>query len=180
MKRLIILSIALLCATVNLVMAQSPERIKEMMDRRAEMIKLCDSQPKAVGEGAVDSYITALYTAAGLSISLTDQLNGLYYRSMGQTIDGITDTTVKKPTPEELTKLGATITAQALTVTAATKMAQAATDAAAKAKNPALKAKIAKGLAATAKISPLLVTETAAQGEFIAEMVKTASTANKL
>ncbi len=170
----------MLCFATNFVMAQNPEKMQQMRDRRVEMIKLHESQPKGVGEADVDAYITALYAAAGLSISLTEQLDGLYYRSIGQTVDGVTDVTVKKPTAEELTKLGATITAQGLTVTAAVKLAQAATNSAAKVKNPGVKAKIAKGLAATAKISPLLVSETAAQAECIAEMIKTATTANKL
>lgn len=180
MKKLFICSIALLCAVTNVAVAQTAEEVEAMNERRAKLAELCDQEPKSTGNGDVDGYAKDLYTAAVLSIGISEQLDGLYYRSIGETKDGVTDVDVKKPSLEELQELGVAVAAQAKTVASAAEKAEKAAKAAKDVKNPMAKAKCAKGIAYTAKVAPILAAESASQVKMIAEMIKTASTADNL
>ena len=113
-------------------------------------------------------------------MSTTEQLQNLYYRSIGETKDGVTDVNIKKPTVEELTALSVTIAAQALTIKNAAGAADKALSASKAQKNPMKAAKIATALGFTKDAYPILVEESAAQTKAIAAMIETAKTAKNL
>ena len=108
---------ALVCAVS--VSAQTAEEMQASKERAAKLEKLV--QPKNCGIATVDGLTSSAGLVAVESIQITPLLQGMYYRSIGQTEDGVTDVTVKKPTLEELTELSARIGTQAAAVAAATK-----------------------------------------------------------
>ena len=180
MKKLFIVALSVLCLSANFVMAQTKEEMQKSQERYEKLVKMLDKKQKSTGDAAVDSYVNAVCNSGGLSIVTTEQLNGLYYRSLGQTKDGVTDITVKKPSVKELTKLSVTIGAQAVTIATLTKEGKSAAEAAKKQKNPMKAAKMTKALAFTADIYPVIAEESTLQVKAIAEMIKTAKSADNL
>lgn len=83
---------------------------KEALDRKAKFEKL--TVPKTTNINSVDVLAKStgdlLLTEKNINILLPD----MYKRTVGESIDGITDVTVKKPTLEELVALGANIAVQ--------------------------------------------------------------------
>ena len=179
MKFVSLILIALVLS-VGTLSAQTKEEMQASQARYEKLVKLCEKEPKKTGVADVDTYITSVYTSAIAAISTTEQLQNLYYRQIGETKDGVTDVTVKKPTVEELTVLGATIAEQGLAITAAAKSAEAALKSSKEQKNPMKAAKVASGLAFTKEVYPFLVVESALQSKAIAEMINTAKTADNL
>lgn len=180
MKKILFSLFALMVIGANVVNAQTKEEMQTMQDRNEKLSDLCVKEPKSTGDADLDIYVIGLFNSAVLSMSTSEILEGLYYRSLGQTKDGVTDVTVKKPTVEELTALSVTIATQAINLKAVVEQGQNVIKAAKKQKNPMKAAKIAKGVAFSVAVSPLLVEESIAQVKAIAEMIKTASTAKNL
>ena len=121
MKKVVLCMMALVCAVS--VSAQTAEEMQASKERAAKLEKLV--QPKNCGIATVDGLTSSAGLVAVESIQITPLLQGLYYRSIGQTEDGVTDVTVKKPTLEELTELSARIGTQAAAVAAAMKLVPA-------------------------------------------------------
>mgnify|MGYP006894046424 FL=1 len=96
---------ALVCAVS--VSAQTAEEMQASKERAAKLEKLV--QPKNCGIATIDGLTSAAGLVAVESIQITPLLQGMYYRSIGQTEDGVTDVTVKKPTLDELKELSARI-----------------------------------------------------------------------
>ena len=107
-------------------------------------------------------------------------LQGLYYRQIGETKDGVTDVTIKKPTVEELVALAATLTAEGASISETAKGAEAATKASSTNTNPMKAAKIASALAFTKDAYPVLLEESNAKVAAIKQMIETAKTAKNL
>ncbi|MCD8318797.1 MAG: hypothetical protein LUC45_08195 [Paraprevotella sp.] len=171
---------ALLLATgLSTMQAQTKEDMQAAKERCEKLTKLLDNKPKSTSIPDVDQYVDWVNTAAATSMANSEQLRNLYYRSIGETEDGVTDVTVKKPTLEELTQLSTTIAAQAVSMKEAVSSAQKAATAAKDAKGRAT-VKAAKALAYTKDAYPILVEETEAQGKAIAAMIETAKTAKNL
>ena len=86
-------------------------------ERKAKFEKL--SEPKTSGIGSVDE----LAANSTKLLTSTKEINVLvpemYKRTIGESIDGITDVTVKKPTIDELTALATNISTQVVAVTGA-------------------------------------------------------------
>lgn len=181
MKKLFLVLVTIfMVAGLNVANAQTKDEMKASQERMEKLAKLCQKEPKATGVGDVDTYVKNVYDAAILSMSTTEQLQNLYYRSIGETKDGVTDVNIKKPTVEELTTLSATIAAQALTIKDAAGAADKALSASKTQKNPMKAAKIATVLGFTKDAYPILVEESATQTKAIAAMIETAKTAKNL
>lgn len=180
MKKLFWIIPALLLLMGNVANAQTKEEMEVSQARYEKLVKLCKKEPKKTNIPEVDTYVTSVYTSAVAAAATTEQLQGLYYRQIGESKDGVTDVTVKKPTLEELTSLSATIAAQAVSITSAAKSAEAAVQASKGEKNPMKVAKIAAALAFTKDAYPILVEESALQTKAIAEMIETAKTSDNL
>ena len=159
MKRFLFVTAALLVMSVSFCFGQSKEDIKASIDRCAKLEKLCSKQPKQTGVADVDTYVQGVYNAAISSAASSALLQDLYYRQIGETKDGVTDVTIKKPTVEELVALGTTLTAEGVSIAEAGKGAEAAIKAFSTNKNPMKVAKIASALAFTKDAYPVLLEE---------------------
>ena len=179
-KLVMMLTVVFMVSCVNFVNAQTKEEMEASQARYEKLVKLCEKKPKSTSVSEVDVYVKKVYDAAILSMATAEQLQNLYYRQIGETKDGVTDVTVKRPTVEELTALSATIAAQSVTVKGASDSAEAALSASKNQKNPMKAAKVATALGFTKDVYPILVEELAAQTKAIAEMIETAKTANNL
>lgn len=164
----------------GIVKAQTKEEMQASQARYEKLTKLCEKEPKKTGIPDVDTYVSNVYNAAIAAMATTELLQDLYYRQIGETKDGVTDVTIKKPTVEELSALSVTIAAQAITLTEASKTADKALKASKEQKNPMKAAKITSVLAFTKDAYPILVEESALQTKAIAAMIETATTAKNL
>ena len=180
MKRFLFVTAALLAMSVSFCFGQSKEDIKASIDRCAKLEELCSKQPKSTGVADVDTYVQGVYNAAKSSTVSSAQLQNLYYRQIGETKDGVTDVSIKKPTVEELVELSTTLTAEGVSIAEAGKGAEAATKASSTNKNPMKATKIASALAFTKDVYPVLLEESNAKVAAIKQMIETAKTAKNL
>lgn len=176
MKRFFLGMLALICAME--VSAQTTEEMQASKARTEKLMKLV--QPKDCGLEKVDALTSAAAVAAAESIEITPLLQGMYYRSIGQTEDGVTDVTVKKPTMAELEELSARIGMQATAVAAATKLVPEASKEVSGIKNPMKLKNPTQSLKYAKDVLAILGEESAFQVKAIADMIKTASTGNNL
>lgn len=176
MKKVVLCMMALVCAVS--VSAQTAEEMQASKERAAKLEKLV--QPKNCGIATVDGLTSAAGLVAVESIQITPLLQGLYYRSIGQTEDGVTDVTVKKPTLEELTELSARIGTQAAAVAAATKLVPAAGEELKGVKNPMKLAAATKSVKYSKDVLEIVGVESAFQVKAIADMIKTATSNDNL
>lgn len=135
---------------------KSEMKSKEALDRKAKLEKLEAPTPsgiQSVDNLAVNS--TAMLAKAKENNTLIPEM---YKRTIGETIDGVTDVTVKKPTLEELTSLAANLGIQIKAVSdASANVANASNDIA---KASPLKApKATKVLNYTKDVNSLLLPE---------------------
>ena len=89
---------------------KSEMKSKEAEERKAKFEKL--EAPKPSGVASVDQLATNSTSILTSTKSINAQIPELYKRTIGETVDGVTDVTVKKPTVEELAALALTITTQ--------------------------------------------------------------------
>lgn len=183
-------------ALISMVVAQAQTQEEIMKSReRAEKLKtLCDNYPKQCGNPEVDNYGKAVYDAAIMAIVNSVQLEDFYKRQIGETKEGVTDVTIKKPTLEEWLALGTTITAEGVAVKKAVDQVQNATaemekisESATKEKNPMKAAKAAKGVKAATAImefgnvaTPVLLEESAAQAKAVQQIIQTLKSSGNL
>lgn len=166
--------------STNVVCAQTREEMQASQERYAKLVKLCENEPKETEVPEVDTYISAVYTSAIAAVATTEQLQDLYYRQIGETKDGVTDVTIKKPTVEELVLLSETIGLQAIAITAAASSAENAVKASKGQKNLKVARAAAAGLIFTKDAYPILLEESAFQTKAIAEMIETAKSSQNL
>ena len=81
-----------------------------VLDRQAKLEKM--EFPKASGIQSVDDLASNSTVILAASKANTLLIPELYKRTIGETVDGITDQTVKKPTNEELATLALNLLAQ--------------------------------------------------------------------
>lgn len=126
-KKIVILSSLVICMSISLLPCFAQEKTKEeikalkeemkaelkaqaAIERKAKIEKL--SIPKPSGVASVDD----LASGSGKLVLATSENNKLipelYKRTIGETVDGVTDVTVKKPTLQELVSLADNITTQ--------------------------------------------------------------------
>ena len=180
MKKLLLVISVFLLLIGNVANAQTKEEMEASQARCEKLAKLCKKEPKKTNIPEVDSYVMSVYASAVAAVATTEQLQDLYYRQIGESKDGVTDVTVKKPSLEELTNLSMTIAKQADAISKAAKSAEAMVQASKGERNPMKAAKIATALAFTKDAYPILVEESALQIKAIAEMIETAKTSDNL
>lgn len=180
MKKFLFLTVALFTMSVSFSFAQTKADIQASVDRYAKLQKLCAKQPKETGVADVDAYVEGVYTAAVASLSSSELLQNLYYRQIGETKDGVTDVSIKKPTVEELMALGETLTVEGVSIAEAAKGAETAIKSSKENKNPMKAAKIATAIAFTTDVYPILLEESGAKISIIKQMIETAKSANNL
>lgn len=193
MKKLL-LTVLVAVASMSVVNAQSlKDDIQASEKRVAELQKLMSNQPKECGVVKIDNFAKAIVDAATLAITNSETLSKFYYREIGETKEGVTDVTIKKPTSEEWAKLGLGIGGEAAALKTAkdsaedaVKELQAITDDA-KNGNPMTKAKKAKQVKAGSAVVtygkdalPILVEETAAQAKAIKQIIDTLKSGKNL
>ncbi|WP_264520941.1 hypothetical protein [Flavobacterium sp. N1994] len=97
---------------------------KEAEERKAKFEKL--TEPKVSGISSIDQ----LAVNSTKMLVSTKEINTLvpemYKRTVGESVDGVTDVTVKKPTMDELTKLASNIASQIEIVTASSALVASA------------------------------------------------------
>ena len=163
MKKFFMLLAAMFClVTTN---AQSISEQMATIDKLCVKLgKAIEKAPKPCGVGDVDTYVEACKVAGVGAVGTAGQLQDLYKRQIGETVDGVTDVTVKKPSLEDWVNLGAAIATQ---TAGAAKAGEAAADAA-KAVKDAPKMK-AIGMAKSVKLSGDILP---VAGEALAEQAK--------
>ena len=102
----------------ELEMLKSEMKSKDAEDRKIKFEKLVE--PKTSGISSVDD----LATNSTKILLSTKEINAIipemYKRTVGESVDGVADVTVKKPSLDELAALGLTIASQIKAVAAAT------------------------------------------------------------
>ncbi|WP_300670099.1 hypothetical protein [Soonwooa sp.] len=177
MKKLLLT--ALLLATFTVSFAQtSREDFKASMERMEKLKKL--SVPKTTSINTLDDLNNKIGSSAVEAISITPLLQNLYYRSVGQTNDGVTDVSVKKPTMKECEELAARIFLQSKNVEALSSSITSATSEATKVTNPLKLVKITSAVNYAKDASSLLGTETLFQTKAIKSIMETLKTAGNL
>lgn len=177
MKKVLLCAMALVCAIS--VSAQTTEEMQASKDRAAKLEKL--AQPKECGIATINQLTSAAGSVALESIQITPLLQGMYYRSLGQTEEGVTDVTVKKPTLDELQELSVRIAAQADAVAKAAELVpQAGKELAAVKKDPMKLKGAPNALKYSKEVLAIVGEESVFQVKAIADMIKTASSGNNL
>lgn len=192
MKKLFLVALAFVA--LSSVSAQTKEDMEKSEKRAKELQTLCNNYPKESGNAGVDGYGKSVYDAALMAIANSEQLETLYYRQIGETKDGVTDVTIKKPTLEEWLSLGTTITGEGVSVKNAVEKAKDAAEAVKKQseeakneKNPLKAAKSAKQAKAMGAIiefgnaaTPILLEESGAQAKAIQQIISTLKSGGNL
>jgi len=93
---------------------------EEAKERQKKIEKLESESPKTCGVGSIDGLSENSKKILVETKSINEQVPKLYTRTIGATVDGVTDVTVKKPEPKELIELAATIAMQIKAVADAT------------------------------------------------------------
>lgn len=193
MKKLLLLAVALVAmvgstyadAKSDSTAAAIKTAIQKSQERAENLQKLC-ADYKTTGNANVDGYGDAVKNAAVLAIANSEQLENLYKRQIGETEDGVTDVTIKKPTLEEWVALSTTIAGEGASIKAATDKAQAAaneaktmSESATKEKNPMKAGKAAKTAKAAAAVvefgnsaTVILAEESASQVKTVKEIIE--------
>lgn len=89
---------------------KSEMKSKEAEERKAKFEKL--KAPKTSGIASVDELATSLTKLLTSTKDINAQVPEMYKRTIGETVDGVTDVTVKKPTLEELVAFATNISTQ--------------------------------------------------------------------
>ncbi|MEI8273288.1 MAG: hypothetical protein WCG08_11760 [Paludibacter sp.] len=150
---------------------------KEALARKAKFEKL--TVPAACGLASVDG----LSTSTGLMLVSMKEINTLvpemYKRTIGESVDGVADVTVKKPTLDELLKLAGLIATQITSVaTAASSISSVSGDIAKL--SPFQIPKATKSLGFTKDALSLLPAELGMNLKVVNNLIATLKSSNKL
>ncbi|MEO5905131.1 MAG: hypothetical protein ABIQ11_00280 [Saprospiraceae bacterium] len=96
---------------------KSEMKSKEAEERKAKFEKL--EAPKTSGVASVDELVTNSTKMLTSAKEINAIVPEMYKRTIGETVDGVTDVTVKKPTLDELVALSANIATQIKAVSGA-------------------------------------------------------------
>ena len=194
MKRILFFIVMTLCAMTTFAQ-ETKEQIRKSEERAKNLQILLDKYSDTnCGDGIIDGFGNSVRDAAVLAIANSVKLEGLYYRQIGQTKDGVTDVTIVKPKLEDWIELLTTVTGEAASIKNAVDNAKAAgeqmkqiAENAKDNKNPMKMAKLAKmakgagvvmefGNAAT----PILLEESAEQVKAVQKIIETIKSGKNL
>lgn len=169
-----------MCLSMNVLYAQTSDELKESSLRMEKLEKLSKKAPKETGIASIDGLAGSTTLVMVESIAITPILNNLYYRSIGQTEDGVTDVTVKKPTVEECVTLSQRITEQSIAVKATNELVKKAADELKTEKNPMKLAKATKSLDYSKDALGIVGLETTFQLKAIESIIETVKSTDNL
>jgi hypothetical protein len=194
MKRILFFIVMTLCAMTTFAQ-ETKEQIRKSEERAKNLqILLNKYSDTNCGDGIIDGFGNSVRDAAVLAIANSVKLEGLYYRQIGQTKEGVTDVTIVKPKLEDWIELLTTVTGEAASIKNAVDNAKAAgeqmkqiAENAKDNKNPMKMAKLAKmakgagvvmefGNAAT----PILLEESAEQVKAVQKIIETIKSGKNL
>lgn len=173
-----ILLAAFLLAASTSVFGQTKEEIESSKERIAKIQKL--ETPKDTSIQSIDDLQVKIGSTALESVAITPLLQNFYYRSIGQSADGITDVTIKKPTLAEVTELSLRIYAQKNNLEQITSALATASQDASATKNPLKLSKALSAVNYAKNAVALLGEETVFQVNAIQSMIQTLSTSGNL
>lgn len=99
---------------------KSEMKSEDAKERQKKIEKLEAESPKTCGVGSIDGLSENSKKILVETKSINQQVPEMYKRTIGETVDGVTDVTVKKPTKEELATLAVTLATQIKAVADAT------------------------------------------------------------
>lgn len=185
MKKILLTAIALMAMSMA-GNAQTREEIQQSVERCAKLQELVNDQPKPCGAAEVDKFGTEITAAAMLAIENSEKLADFYHRTIGETKDGVTDVTIKKPTAEECVSLGTSVAGESAALTEAGKSLEEAGKKLKELTSQKSPKAIKQAKGATAIIAygkdamAILSEETVAQGKAIKEIIETVKSGKNL
>ena len=156
------------------------ETVTKSVERMKTLKELTEKMPKSTGVADVDGFGQDVYDAAIAAMANSEQLENFYKREIGETVDGVTDVTVKKPTTEEWVTLGATLTAEVANIKSAADKGTKAAEAVKSTKNPLAAGKLAKMINWTKKVLPVITEESANQAKAVSDIIATLKSGGNL
>ena len=107
---------------------KSEMKSSDVKKRQEKIEKMTNESPFVCEIASLDGLASNSKQILAATKSINQQIPDLYKRTIGETIDGITDITVKKPTLEELSTFAVTIADQVTAVTNAAESMKGAAD----------------------------------------------------
>jgi hypothetical protein len=180
---LTILSVATLSAQTAEDIKAEKEALKAELKSEAyqkRQQKLAELKvPGSIGIGSIDGIVASSAVSLASVMKLNEDVPELYKRTIGETVDGVTDVTVKKPTLEELTSVATSIATLVVGVTAtAQQIPGLGGDVASAGPMKAMKA--GKSLSFIKDSNVLFVDQLKSQGKIIASLIKVLKSSNNL
>lgn len=142
------------------------------LEREKKMEKLSEKDPGQVSINAVDQLATSSVQVLKSAINFGDIVPEMYKRVIGETVDGVTDVTVKKPTLAEVAELGANIGAVIVTLTQLQQAVKTAADEVKKA-SPLQAPKAAKSLNYSKDVIELTLPELELNAKVVKNLIET-------
>ena len=177
MKKFItFLSIVLIGA--NFLNGQTKEEIAQSIERIEKISKL--ESPKSTSVASLDNLTVNIGEVALESTNITPLLQNLYYRSIGETKDGVADVTIKKPSLEECKELATRILKQTQKIQEISALVPNVTSETSSIKNPLKLPKILSSLNYAKTAISLLGEESLFQVKAIKNIIGTISSGNNL
>ena len=176
MKKIITLSVILF--GIIFANAQTKEEINQSQERNEKIIKL--ETPKSTSITSLDDLTSSVGAAALESTNITPLLQNLYFRSIGETKDGVADVTIKKPSLEECKELAARILKQTEKIQQISSLIPSVTNETSSVKNPLKLPKILSSLNYAKTAISLLGEESIFQAKAIKSIINTISTGSNL
>jgi hypothetical protein len=140
------------------------------LDREKRMEKL--KEPGTVNLAAVDQLAASSFTVLTRSIEFGDLVPEMYKRVIGETFDGVTDVTVKKPTLAEVAELGANIASVIATLVQLQQAAKTAAEDVKKA-SPLQAPKSAKSMNFSREVIELTLPELELNAKVVKNLIET-------
>jgi len=152
---------------------------QDRQERQLKLEELTAKPPKECGLASVDGLATNSKTMLDEQKKINTELPELYKRTIGETIDGVTTVTEKKPTLEELISLSKSIASQVIAVADASKKVGDATNDV-KGLNPMKAPSATKSLNYTKDVLTVLGSELQLEGKIVANLIATLKSAGNL
>ncbi|HAN37491.1 MAG TPA: hypothetical protein DCQ29_01195 [Chitinophagaceae bacterium] len=191
MKRILLsAALSLFLASMSFAQEKTPEELKAerevlkaerkseaYQERQKKLAELKD--PGSTSVSSIDALAANSTTALLETKKNNELLPELYKRTVGETVDGVTDVTVKKPTIEELLAVSESILKTTKAVSASSlEIARAQADIKSAGMLKAVKA--TKSINYSKDVNSLLVAELAYQSKLIANLIATLKSSENL
>ena len=148
----------------------------EYKERQKTLQALKDETPSATGIASIDGLAKNSTNSLNSTLETNKMLPDLYKRTVGETVDGVTDVTVKKPTAKELLDVSLKI---AETIKSVSSSSKDIVSAQGDVKSAGLKAgRASKSVNYSKDVNQALVSELKYQSKLINNLIATAKSSN--